>query len=128
RHPRSVPRGAPRARVRRPRLSGDARLSALHRGDFGPGGRFSLTGLNIRIGPSALLAPRSYSGRRAGAEPQRRAVAGRRRGTPLLAPSAGSPPETPLMSEDANLYPQTRLVVNNVVICRQYSFCLRHLP
>src|SRR5262249_31495198 len=111
-----------------PASLGDARLSALHRGDFGPGGRFSLTGLNIRIGPSALLAPRPYSGRRAGAEPQRRAVARRRRGTPLLAPSAGSPPETPFMSEDANLYPRTHLVVKSVVTCRRYSFCLRHLP
>jgi hypothetical protein len=77
-----------------------ARLSALHRGDFGPARRASLTGACLKLSPSAGAgsdtASSSHPGRsarRAGARPPGAAVANRHRGTPLLAPPSGSPLE-----------------------------------
>src|SRR5262249_23475681 len=48
-----------------PASLGDARLSALHRGDFGPDARFSLTGLASGSVPANSSHP-GRSGRRTG--------------------------------------------------------------
>ena len=78
----------------------DARLSALHRGGFGPRGRASLTGTRVSAGVGSDPASSSHPGRsawRAGSRASRgeRLRAARRR-TPRLAPPSGSSPETPL--------------------------------
>src|SRR3954452_23184276 len=94
-------------------MTRDARLSALHRGDFRPGA--ALPSPALPPDPcSELLAARSSC--LAGGVPDlpsprlRAAAAGRH--SPLRL--SGSSPETPLMSEDTNRrILQTRYVVNN---------------
>src|SRR3954454_13822368 len=94
-------------------MTRDARLSALHRGDFRPGG--ALPSPALPPDPcSELLASRASC--LAGGVPDlpsprvRAASAGRH--SPLRL--SGSSPETPLMSEDTNRrILQTRYVVNN---------------
>src|SRR6266511_5451076 len=93
--------GANRSRceARPPRLRGvarpfairDARLSALHRGDFGPGAALPSPALPPESAFSELLAARSIVPGGRGPEPSELAGASRRRGTPLPAPPSGSP-------------------------------------
>jgi hypothetical protein len=75
--------------------TGDARLPALHRGDFGLRSRASFTSI---CAGSVQRAPRSQvvvpGGR--GPVPPGTTVMSRRRGTPRLAPPSGSSPEMPL--------------------------------
>ena len=103
-------RGAARPMTR------DARLSALHRGDFRPGA--ALPSPALPPDPcSELLAARSSC--LAGGVPDlpSSAVTSRGRRTPLPAPPAGSSLEDgPSMSEDANPVAQIRYVVNSEVV------------
>src|SRR6266481_562290 len=73
----------------------DARLPALHRGDFRLRSHASFSGISSG---SVQRAPRSQvvvpGGR--GPVPPGMTVVSRRRGTPRLAPPSGSPPEMPL--------------------------------
>jgi hypothetical protein len=86
-------------------MTRDARLSALHRGDFGlPGPRFRLLGRPPSYNGGQLpcgsvqRAPRTQVVVPGGRGPclPRRTVTSRRRRTPLPAPPSGSSPETPL--------------------------------
>src|SRR5436190_9124128 len=76
-------------------MTRDARLPALHRGDFGLRSRASFSGI---YSGSVQRAPRSQvvvpGGR--GPVPPETTVMTRRRGTPRLAPPSGSSPEMPL--------------------------------
>src|SRR5262249_61490809 len=86
-------------------MTRDARLSALHRGGFGPPGRLvrllgrppSYNGEQLPCG-FVQRAPRPQVVVPGGRGPclPRRAVTSRRRRTPHLAPPSGSSPETPL--------------------------------
>jgi hypothetical protein len=82
--------------------TGDARLPALHRGDFGLRSRASFTSI---CAGSVQRAPRSQvvvpGGR--GPGPAGTAVMSRRRDTPRLAPPSGSSPEMPLDERHWNL-------------------------
>ena len=84
------------------RLRRDARLSALHRGDFSVGGLASFCGISSA---SVQRAPRSRvvvpGGRDPG--PPEPAVTSRSRGTPHLAPPSGSSPETPLNEQEQTI-------------------------
>ena len=94
-------RSAALARHGPSRCNRDA-LSALHHGDFRPGTRAvvsgSGTGADQRFARCRAIRP---GGRGLGPPALRFRAASR--GTPRLAPPAGSSPETPLMSEDTNL-------------------------
>ena len=57
----------------------------------------------VEPAPTSDLPAAGPKARRAGSQTSRAAVSRRSRGTPRLAPPAGSSPETPLMSEDTNL-------------------------
>ena len=107
-------RSAALARHGPSRCNRDA-LSALHRGDFRPGTRAAVsgsgTGADQRFARCRAVRP---GGRGPGPPALRFRAASR--GTPRLAPPAGSSPETPLMSEDTNLcVAQIRYVVNSEV-------------
>src|SRR6266566_9358022 len=84
-------------------MTRDARLPALHRGDFGLRSRASFSGI---YSGSVQRAPRSQvvvpGGR--GPVPPETTVMSRRRGTPRLAPPSGSSPEMPLMSEAGRVH------------------------
>src|SRR5262249_7725370 len=83
-------------------MTRDARLPALHRGDFGLRSRASFSGI---CSGSVQRAPRGQvivpGGR--GPVPPQTAVVSRHRGTPRLAPPSGSPPEMPLDERSWNL-------------------------
>ena len=84
-------------------ITRDARLPALHRGDFRLRSHASFSGISSG---SVQRAPRSQvvvPGRR-GPVPPGAAVMSRRRGTPRLAPPSGSSPEMPLMSEAGRVH------------------------
>ena len=75
-----------------PQSRRDARLSALHRGDFGPGPRFHL-GHFLPIRTASSSQPGRSAWRAGSPSLPRPAVTSRGRGTPLLAPPSGSSPE-----------------------------------
>ena len=67
----------------------DARLSALHRGDFGPGAALPSPALPPENAFSELLAAQVIVPGGRGPVPSEPAVTSRRRGTPLPAPPSG---------------------------------------
>jgi hypothetical protein len=83
-------------------MTRDARLPALHRGDFGLPGPALPSPSSTSAGASAGGSVTASSSRpglsawRAGSLPPGATVASRYRRTPHLAPPSGSPPETPL--------------------------------
>src|SRR6266852_9056206 len=90
----------------------DARLSALHLGDFRLRVRASVSGIASGDACSELLAARVVvPGGRFPRLP-RLSVTSRSRGTPSLAPPSGLSPETPLIERGWMLLPQLRYVVN----------------
>ena len=103
-------------------ITRDARLPALHRGDFRLRSHASFSGISSG---SVQRAPRSQvvvpGGR--GPVPPGTTVVSRRRGTPRLAPPSGSSPEMPLMSEAKRAY-------NMDAFCSQvqneFNFSLRY--
>ena len=109
---RAVSRHARRLRGALRPMTRDARLSALHRGGFGPRGRASVSlgarrpttaGICLRIRAASSSQP-GRSAWRAGSRASRgkRLQAARRR-TPLPAPPSGCLRRRPSMSEDAKL-------------------------
>src|SRR5215468_11822132 len=101
-------------------MTRDARLSALHRGGFGPRGRASVSfgarrpttaGSCLPDPCSDLLAARSLC--LAGGVPglPGRTVTSRRRRTPLLAPPSGCLRTTPLKERGCECLAQTLYVV-----------------
>jgi hypothetical protein len=107
-------RSAALARHGPSRCNRDA-LSALHRGDFRPGTRAVVSGSGTGADQRSARCRAVRPGGRGPGPPALRFRAASR-GTPRLAPPAGSSPETPLMSEDTNLcVAQIRYVVNSEV-------------
>ena len=109
---RAVSRHARRLRGALRPMTRDARLSALHRGGFGPRGRASVSlgarrpttaGICLRIRAASSSQP-GRSAWRAGSRASRgkRLQVARRR-TPLPAPPSGCLRRRPSMSEDAKL-------------------------
>src|SRR3982074_1699417 len=108
-------------------MTRDARLSALHRGDFRPGAAL----------PSPAFPPDPYSdaprsqvlmpgGRCPG--PPEPAVTNRSRRTPLPAPPSGSSPETPLLErgcESSNINSLSSQYRNHYVVTTPCPPCVR---
>ena len=93
-------------------MTRDARLSALHRGGFGPRGRASVSfgarrpttaGIRLRIRAASSSQPGRSAWRATSRASRGQRLRAARRRTPHPAPPSGSSPETPLDERGCNL-------------------------